>query len=104
MTGSKLYQEAMAYYESRPDQDADLQHQVWDGTPWITEVYIGAPYGGREQRMFEWCLDRFGEMARPFGKNPLPGQWRAGNAIVRGWAWFGFATEQQMKEFAEAWT
>ena len=101
--GSEIYHRAMELYESDPGQDAELQHKVWDGTPWIAEVYIGDINDRRERDMFDWCRERFGEMSRPFGKNPQPGQWRAGNAVVCGWAWFGFATEEQMREFEAAW-
>lgn len=103
MSGSKLYQDAMAYYDANPTQDAALQHEVWDGTPWMVDAYTGNWEDGRERLMLLWCQEQFGPEAWPFSDTPRPGNWKRGGATVFGWSWFGFATEEQMKQFIEAW-
>ena len=102
--GSDLYKRAMAYYDEH-DRDPALQHQVWDGTPWMVDAYTGRQSRGddRYQEMMQWCYDRFGDPAWPFTDKPRPGDWRGGNATVFGWTWFGFKTEAAMNEFIEAW-
>lgn len=96
-----LYKRTMARSEGDPDQGA-LMREVWAPTPWMVDVFIGS--GGdyrREREMVEWCSERFGREGSPLHK--IAGDWRRGNAIIHGWTWFGFATEQQMQQFLEAW-
>ena len=103
MTGSEIYHRMMKFFEEHPEYDPELQRRCWEATPWITEVYVGDPDNRREMDMRLWCWERWGEPANPFRDPPTPGQWREGNAIVYGWAYWGFATEQQMREFEAAW-
>lgn len=100
MTGSKLYQDAMAYYEAN-NREPELNHKVWDGTLWIVDAYTGRVNEDRWHAMNQWCRDRFGPEAWP--NHGEPGQWHKGGATIHGWTWFGFATEEQMKQFVEAW-
>lgn len=99
--GSDLYRSHIAGLPA-----GDISRRVWDGTPWMLSAFTdstSADNGQRYRKMAEWCRERWGEEAFPFGNNPRPGEWRIGNATVFGWTWWGFATEGQMQAFAEAW-
>ncbi len=98
--GSELYKRAMAYYEANDDR-AELNHQVWDGTPWMVDAYTGRVNEDRWHAMVTWCREKFGDEAWPI--HDKSGQWQRGMATINGWSWFGFATEEQMKQFIEAW-
>jgi hypothetical protein len=89
-----------------PDNSHDgINRKVWSGTPWLTNAWTDSSSRDPERRraMIDWCLQRFGEPAQPFGPAPTPGRWREGNATVMGWTWYGFATEAEMREFEAAW-
>lgn len=90
---------------NNPDP-ADLQRKVWDGTPWIVDVYTGRESLGERDRDFairQWLHDNFGDQSWPFGKEPRTGRWFRGGATIHGWTWFGFATEADMQAFLAAW-
>ena len=101
LDGSDLYHRSMAYYESRENDKGDLQHKVWDGTPWMFDAYTGGVANDRDLEIREWCEDQFGPEAWPIhGK---PGSWHRGGATVYGWTWFGFATSEMMDQFKARW-
>ena len=88
---------------NNPDP-ADLQRKVWDGTPWIVDVYTGGSANvDRDRSIILWCADHFGEEAWPFSDEPRAGRWKRGGATVFGWTWYGFDTEEAMNEFRAAW-
>lgn len=98
--GSALYQRAMAYYDSN-DMDPELQHLVWDGRPWMLDVFTNGVASDRYRQIMLWCRKTFGDECRPIhGK---PGVWQSGHATVYGWTWFGFDTEERMQQFQEKW-
>lgn len=100
MTGSALYQRTMAWYDAN-DRDPELQHKVWDPTPWMLDVYTGNSDDDRMRVIMDWARERFGDEAWPIhGK---PGTWHRGGATVYGWTWFGFDTEERMREFQIKW-
>lgn len=100
MTGSALYQRTMAWYDEH-DRDPALQHKVWDATPWMLDVYTGNTDDDRMRVIMDWARERFGDEAWPIhGK---PGAWHRGGATVYGWTWFGFDTEDRMREFQIKW-
>lgn len=90
------------YHRQITERGNDLMHQVWDGTPWMTDAYTGSiENDGRYGRMMRWCRDHFGPEAWPIhGK---PGNWYSGGATVLGWTWMGFRTREMMEQFLEAW-
>lgn len=94
--GSALYQRQI---ETSGDE---LMHTVWDGTPWMVDVYTGSiQNGGRYGEIMQWCRDEFGAEAWPIhGK---PGSWYSGGATVMGWTWMGFATCEMMQKFVARW-
>lgn len=94
--GSDLYQRQIA------DCDDELMHTVWDGTPWMVDHYVGGFYtDGRREEIMHWCTEEFGPEAWPIhGK---AGNWHSGGAIIFGWQWMGFATEEMMQRFVERW-
>ena len=88
---------------NNPDP-TDLQRKVWDGTPWIVDVYTGGSANvDRDRSIILWCADHFGEEAWPFTDEPRAGRWKRGGATVFGWTWYGFDTEEAMNEFRAAW-
>lgn len=97
------------YILERNDGDeTSLQVRVWAGTPWVIDVYVGDMIDGarisdREHAIMEWCNDRFGREAYPFGETPRAGRWKRGGATVLGWSWFGFSTEEDMRLFETEW-
>lgn len=99
--GTDLYHRNMEWAESNGDR-GKLMHQVWDGTPWMVDVYTGNIENfGRFREIMEWCREQFGPEAWPIhGK---PGAWHSGGATVMGWTWIGFATEDRMERFRERW-
>lgn len=80
-----------------------LHHQVWDGTPWMCDAYVGrdSKDDRRDREMRIWCRDHFGPEAWPLHEKP--GRWHFGGATVDGWTWVGFDTEAAMCEFLSAW-
>lgn len=102
IVGTPVYQRAMAYYDARnTEEDAALQHKVWDRTPWILNVNGGSPDSDRTREIVLWCVAQFGDEAWPIhGK---PGNWHRGGVTICGWTWYGFATERMMKQFQEKW-
>lgn len=51
--------------------------------------------------IMDWARERFGDEAWPIhGK---AGSWHRGGATVYGWTWFGFDTEDRMREFQIKW-
>ncbi len=103
MKGSDLFQRQIV--EKREVGDyGELSYKVWSKTPWMVNAYIESPSNhDRHDKIMQWCYDNLGEQNFPFGKNPTLGKWRSGNAIVMGWGWMGFATEEMMNQFIEAW-
>ena len=82
---------------------AELAHRVWDGTPWMVNIYTGSHPDPRDRDILEWCYEEFGEQANPFGPEPQPGRWRRGSATIHGWTWYGFASQEDMEKFVAAW-
>lgn len=102
MSTTDLYRSVIEFEPSNEAATA-LAHEVWDGTPWMIDVYAGSFNEVRRYDILHWCHDTFGRQADPFGPDPRPGRWRQGNATVDGWTWFGFATEADMQQFIEHW-
>jgi hypothetical protein len=96
--GSRLF----LTYVAPDDRFDGIMRQVWRGTPWIVDAYVGDRCDGRRREMWEWCSERLGVESWPFSENPRPGRWHSGSATVFGWQWWGFDTEAEMQAFAEA--
>ena len=83
----------------------ELEHKVWDPTPWIIDVYMGdrLPSGNREdeRKIREWCNKNIGKGSWPIHDDP--GAWHIAGAVIFGWTWIGFDTEEHMRAFMEAW-
>lgn len=99
--GSDLYHRSMAYYETKERDGGELQHKVWDGTPWMIDAYTGDVADDRDMEMREWCEEHIGPEAWPI--HGRQGDWHRGGATVYGWTWFGFRTEEMLKRFADRW-
>lgn len=100
MTGTQLYRDTLAF--DYGDQDrADLMKKVWSGTPWMVDAYTGSMSEPRDREMCEWCRDKFGDEAWPI--HGRPGAWQRGGVTIYGWTWFGFETEEMLRQFIEAW-
>ena len=95
--GSKLYQHQIAHYVND-----HLMHKVWDGTPWMVDAFTGSPRtDDRYCEIMEWCRDNLGPEAWPL--HGTQGNWYSGGSTVDGWTWVGFATEEMMLKFIDAW-
>ena len=95
-----LYKRTIAFNHGNTERN-DLMRKVWNGTPWLVDAHTGSPDDDRYREMREWCREQFGPECWPIhGK---PGTWQTGSVTIYGWTWFGFATEDQMKQFLEAW-
>lgn len=99
ITGSRLYQSAMAFYDKHGHDE--LSHKVWDPTPWMLNVRTDGINSDRERDIISWCREKFGEQSWPI--HGRPAAWYQGGATVFGDCWFGFATEEMMKQFQEKW-
>jgi hypothetical protein len=90
-----------------PCHDLELTHKVWDPTPWVVDVYLGdrentsTPLRQDECAIKRFCRANFGKESWPMHDEPAA--WYSGGAIVDGWTWFGFDSEQKMNQFLEAW-
>ena len=99
---SALYHDIIAWNEKQGDAERTaLAHRVWDGTPWMVDWYGGRVDEARTRAMIEWCYEKFGEQA--WWPSDRPGAWQRGSATVDGWTWWGFDTEDKMREFMAAW-
>lgn len=85
----------------------DLQHKVWDPTPWVIDVYMGALLDDRsglrmdEYAIREWCEEHLGAESRPI--HDRPGAWHRASFAIDGWTWIGFDTYEHMAVFILAW-
>ncbi|WP_141104963.1 hypothetical protein [Thioclava sp. IC9] len=97
-----LYRRTMAQVERDLDEAAVRQeHQLWDRTPWMVDVFTGPAGGERDQAISAWCRAKFGAEALPLqGRD---GSWRRSDETINGWAWFGFDTASALKKFQDAW-
>lgn len=97
-----LYRSVMAQVERDLDEAAARQeHQLWDRTPWMVNVFTGPAGGDRDKRICAWCQNTFGNEAMPLDGSA--GAWRRGDATINGWAWFGFDSASTLEVFQEAW-
>ena len=84
--------------------DGELTRKIWSGTPWIIDVYLGeweeVEYN-QQSDLYAWCREHLGDEAFPHGGRP--GRWHTGGAIINGWIWIGFDTEDAMQRFENAW-
>lgn len=95
-----LYQRTIARYQSEPELN-DLMFKVWSPTPWMVDAFTGRICEDRDHQMRAWCHEQFGDECSPIlGKT---GTWQRGYATINGWTWFGFASEEQMASFCDAW-
>lgn len=91
----------MAYYEAKEEDGGELQHRVWDATPWMIDVYEGSMETMRYRDLIMWSDDKWGpQFWWPSGRE---GSWQRGSATVFGWTWWGFDTEEKMREFQAEW-
>lgn len=98
---TELYRQYIDYAASRGKEDLDLAHEVWDATPWIVDAWEGDHDSMRYRDMLLWCDERWGNQAWwPSGR---PGSWQRGSAIIFGWNWWGFDTEDKMHAFMAQW-
>ena len=98
--GTDLYQEIIAFNHG-DDVSNRLAHMAWDSTPFVVNVFTGEVGGDRFRKIGRWCSEKFGNEAWPLhGRN---GSWYRGCVTIFGWAWFGFSTAEQLKQFLEQW-
>lgn len=100
MNGTDLYRRIISY-EYRTDEQSDLQRKVWSPTPWVVNVFEGRNDDMMYFEIGEWCRENIGPESSPI--HEMQGEWRRGGATVDGWTWYGFATEEIMNRFLEAW-
>lgn len=87
----------------------ELEHKVWDPTPWVID--IRSPYPGSSPVSFhsgdvdrythiEWLRENIGSDSWPI--HDKPGDWYFAGATVDGETWLGFRTEDMMRRFMAA--
>lgn len=95
--GTDLYRRCCEKWQPRDV----LSLAMWSETPWMVDVYEGSfgtwQYRGND--MVEYCLDKFGPQAFLTRES---GKWRCSGATVSGWTVYGFANEDMMNRFLEA--
>lgn len=97
--GTDLYERTLAFdYED--DERADLMKMVWSVTPWMIDCFTGNINSERELTMREWLYSHIGEQAHPI--HGRDGEWQLGSAVIHGWTWLGFRTEDQLPTFKAA--
>ena len=101
---TELYKLIMKKAEQN-GSDLELQHMVWDPTPWVIQVQLGDPVDtfeySDEREIMDYCLAQFGPESWPIHNKPAA--WYRGGATVNGVTWLGFATEQMMQQFMADW-
>lgn len=97
--GTDLYRRIIAHAQGRSHEA--LTRKAWDPTPWVVDVFDGSPDDEERYTMMEWCTEHFGPESWPI--HDRPAKWYRGGATVDGWTWYGFATEEMMNQFLEAW-
>jgi hypothetical protein len=101
LEGSEIFRRFIAPHDS--SERDQLHYRVWAQTPWVANFWTGRGDERRREEIWQWCEERFGLPAQPFGSTPRPGRWREGNATVMGWSWWGFDTEAAMNDALAAW-
>ena len=69
--------------------------------PWMVDAYTGSMSHDRDHEMCDWCREHFGDEAFPI--HGRDGDWQRGGATIYGYTWFGFKTEEMMKQFMAVW-
>lgn len=95
---TELYQRVIAFDHGDASRN-DVVRKVWDGTPWMIDVFTGKCGDELDRDMREWCMKNLGPEASPI--HGQDGEWQRGYATINGWTWFGFKTEDQMMRFIE---
>ena len=96
---TELYQRTITYDYGDEDRRA-LMEEVWSGTPWMLNVFTGSCNEDRDLEIRDWCHEHLGDEAWPI--HGRPGAWQRGGATIYGWTWYGFAKEEDMLRFQEA--
>lgn len=98
---TELYRRMLDYWKDDPESLA-LNRRVWEPTPWMVHAFTGPGHPDpRDSEIRHWCWDNLGPYSAPI--HDRPGVWRDGNATVHGWTWYGFATEDMMRQFLARW-
>ena len=100
--GTDLYQRMLAWSREEGERGKSLAEE-WEPTPWIVDAYTGGHHNemGREYDISQWCIEHCGPESVPM--RGQKGQWKRGGATIDGYTWMGFATEEMMQQFCEAW-
>lgn len=93
--------ERMTAHDYGNPQTTDLMRKIWAGTPWMVDCATGPIDGEHWREIMGWCRQKWGIEAFPI--HGRSGRWQSGNATVFGWTWFGFETEEMMREFCARW-
>lgn len=100
VTGSALFDRTIAFDYGDVETSALVQ-KVWSATPWMTNCKTDGPDADISREIMDWCRAKWGEEAWPI--HGRLGKWQRGSATIFGWTWFGFATEEMLKEFQAKW-
>ncbi len=102
MMSTELYDRTIRWSEENLDAHGhELTLTCWADRPWMVSVYTGKTGEDSEREIMDWCRNAFGDEAWPIhGK---PGDWYRGGATINGWTHMGFASEEMMLRFLEAW-
>ena len=88
-------------YKKIDDSGTELMKKVWNGTPWIIDVFTDCVNSNRHRKIVEWCRTNFGNEASPIhGKE---GNWQRGGVVIYGYTWLGFSTKEMMEKFIKKW-
>lgn len=99
------YRAIMAYWED-DQRHLELEHKVWDPTPWVIDVRSPYPDGSPasfrvgdvdRRTHVRWLRDNIGTESWPI--HNAPGDWYFGGATVCGETWLGFRTKDMMDRF-----
>ncbi len=100
-TGTSLYRDHVLNYDYGSREANELMKMVWSATPWMLEVNTESVCDPRYDEIAEWCRETLGREASPI--HGIDGHWQRGRVTVDGWTWYGFATEEMMRQFIEKW-
>lgn len=91
-TGSEIF---LHLNDNVAGRYAALNLEVWSPTPWMTDVFV--ENDDVRHTMRNWLNQNLGPESEPFRKRE--GSWHISCVTMRGYCWYGFATEELMKRF-----
>ena len=99
--GTEIYHSFMDSLEQSDPELLLINQKVWSPTPWVLDVYTDSLGSSKGIGLRKWLEEHLGPESSPI--HGMEGRWHFGYVTIYGWIWIGFASEQEMEQFIEAW-